>query len=81
MPQASDSLRAEMRKRFDGSIDSAGPVEFLTGKGYVLTQDFQWKPRSGVSSLGGMARDEFDCLLFLVHEWDFGGLVEDGAQE
>jgi len=21
-----------------------------------------------------MTREEFDCMLFLAHEWDFGGL-------
>ena len=76
MPQASDELREEMKKRF-GSMDTEKPIKYLEDAGYGLTKDWQWKPKLGVSDLKGMTRDEFECLLFLVHEWDFGGLKGD----
>jgi hypothetical protein len=76
MPQASEELRAIMEQRFGDPIDSAGPIKFLQDAGYTLTRKWFWIPKPGVIDLGQMTRDEFDCLLFLVHEWDFGGLTE-----
>lgn len=75
MPQASDELRQQMKDRFGDAIGEEGPMKFLQDAGYVLTREWTWKPKQGVADLKGMTRDEFDCLLFLVHEWDFGGLA------
>lgn len=77
MPQASDELRERMESRFGDGISASGPIKFLTDAGYKLTRDWQWSARPGVTSLKDMTRDEFECLLFLVHEWDFGGLVQE----
>ena len=51
-------------------------MKYLEDAGYKLTKGWLWTPKPGVSNLKEMTRDEFECLLFLVHEWDFGGLVE-----
>jgi hypothetical protein len=75
MPQASDELRGLMNARFGSDIDDAGPIKFLEDAGYKLNRDWTWTPKAGVSDLKGMTRDEFECHLFLVHEWDFGGLA------
>lgn len=72
MPQADDDLRARMRKRF-GDIDLTGPQLFLKAAGYELTDEWDWR-KPGVTDLKQMTRDEFECLLFLNHEWDFGTL-------
>lgn len=72
MPQASDSLRTLMEKRF-GSIDTHGPEKFLENAGYTLSRQWEWS-KPGITNLKQMSREEFDCLLFLVHEWDYGGL-------
>lgn len=77
MPSASDELREAMNKRFGDPIDESGPMQFLEDAGYKLTKDWLWEPKPGVACLKDMTRDEFDCLLFLVHEWDFGGLTGD----
>lgn len=77
MPQASEHLRAQMVQRF-GSIDTHGPEQFLKDAGYELQPGWTWAPKPGVKELRDMTRDEFDCLLFLVHEWDYGSL-ETGA--
>jgi hypothetical protein len=74
MPQASEELRQQMQDRFGDSVDDAGPIRYLEASGYKLNRDWTWTPKPGVIDLKGMTREEFDCLLFLVHEWDFGGL-------
>lgn len=73
MPQASDELREKMDQRF-GDIDDSGPCEFLHSQGYKLGRDWCWTPPESVLSYKDMTDDEYDCLLFLVHEWDYGGL-------
>lgn len=73
MPEASEEMRSVIRERF-GSISDEGPVKYLEANGYKLTHDYEWfKP--GVTELKDMTREEFDCLLFLAHEWDFSGLA------
>jgi len=73
MPQADPDLVRLIVSRF-GDIDTTGPAQFLECAGYKLTRDCHWLPKSGVTDYGQMTRDEFDCLMFLCHEWDFGGL-------
>ena len=74
MPQASDELRNIMQQRF-GTIDEAPVTAHLESQGYTLTRDWTWK-KEGVNDLKDMTRFDFECLMFLVHEWDFGGLAE-----
>lgn len=73
MPQASEELRAEMQRRFGSPVCDQGPMDFLRKAGYSLNSDWTWS-KPGISELSQMSREEFECLLFLVHEWDFGGL-------
>lgn len=73
MPQADEGLRGRIRTRF-GSIDTSGPEKYLKDAGYELARSWTWS-KSGVTELRDMSRDEFECLLFLVHEWDYGGLT------
>lgn len=70
MPQASDELRDEMRKRF-GSIDSEGPENFLRKRGWVLNNE-TWLWSHPAQSIHTCDRDAFDCIRFLIHEWDYG---------
>lgn len=79
MPSASDELCILMNARF-GSLDDAGPIKFLEDAGYKLTRKHEWIPKIGVKSLDDMSQDEFDCLLFLCHEWDMDGLVAPDEQ-
>jgi hypothetical protein len=74
MPSADPELQERMRQRF-GSIDTEGPIKYLKDAGYKLTDDWLWIPKEGVKTLRDMTQDEFECLLFLCHEWDFGGLI------
>jgi hypothetical protein len=71
MPQASDELRAEMERRFGDPISDAGPTKYLEDRGYTLNRDWTWsKPGENLNSI---PREDFECILFLVHEWDYGG--------
>lgn len=75
MPQASDDLRQRMVDRF-GDIGDGPPAQFLIDAGYKLSRGYTWS-KPGISAYGQMTRDEFECLMFLMHEWDWGGLDND----
>lgn len=72
MPQASDELRALMNNRFGDPVSDEGPSKYLTDAGYKISRGGMIEPKDGVNTLKEMTRNEFDCLLFLVHEWDYG---------
>lgn len=74
MPQATDELRAEMKHLFGDPINDAGPIKFLEDRGYKLTKQWTWLPKPGVKFPADMDNDEWMSLLFLIQEWDFGGL-------
>jgi hypothetical protein len=78
MPQASDALWEEVRAflpAIDDMPSDAACIDFLRTAGYCLQDDWTWfKPN--VNTFGQMTRHEFDCMIFLMHEWDFGGLKE-----
>lgn len=75
MPQASPELQEQMRQRFGDAISEEGPTKYLQDAGYKLTRHWFWEPKPGITQYREMTCDEFDCLLFLVHEWDYGGLT------
>lgn len=75
MPSATNELRDAMTKRF-GGIDDGPPMKFLEDAGYHLTDQWMWIPKPGVFGYDDMTQDEYDCLAFLVQEWDMDGLVE-----
>lgn len=74
MPESTEELRTKIRERFDGSIDSEGPTKYLENAGYVLTPQWVWIAKPGVTSYEEMTPEELECLDFLIQEWDYGGL-------
>lgn len=75
MPTASDRQRNLMAKWFGDPIAEAGPIQFLESHGFVLLRNWHWQkptPSYTVSSY------EMECISFLFHEWDFGGLEQEG---
>lgn len=72
MPQATDELRAKMNTMFGDPVDDSGPIKFLEDAGYVLNRNWTWKPKPGIRIFTDMTQEEFDCMKFLVDEWDFG---------
>lgn len=79
MPQATAELQQLMKERFGDPISDAGPIKFLEDAGYKLMRGWQWEPKTGVKVLKDMTQPEWECLLFLIQEWDFGGLVDGRA--
>lgn len=74
MPSASDELRDVMFSMFGDRIDESGPMNYLKEAGYVLNSNWYWTPPSRIKSYEDMTNEEFNCLMFLIQEWDFGGL-------
>lgn len=72
MPQASDELRNIMDKWFGDGIDDYAPRQFLYARGYILTNDWCWKPPARFHTI---SQEEYTCMLFLVQEWDYGGII------
>lgn len=73
MPQASKEVANKMYEMFGSYSSDEGPMYWLEKAGYKLTKDWTWK-KEGISSYDQMTQEEYDCLVFLVQEWDFGGL-------
>lgn len=76
MPQASDELRQTMFFYFGDEIDDGGPAQFLYDQGFVLSRTWEWFKKG--ATYENLTDKEYHCILFLVHEWDYGGLKEDG---
>lgn len=74
MPTATEELRNKMGEYFGERILEHFPMKFLEDAGYVLTRGWVWKPKPGVECYDDMTQKEYDCMEFLVQEWDFGGL-------
>ena len=67
MPTASDELREKMNEYFQEPIELSPPLEFLKGLG--------WKDDAGMlrrPSGRNITQKEWDCVQFLIEEWDFG---------
>jgi len=48
---------------------------FLEEKGYKLTPQWLWIPPNGIT-LQTMPEEDYRHLLYLIEEWDYGGLVK-----
>lgn len=70
MPTASDELRNFATTNFD-TIDAVPIVAFLQRQGFVHTKEFCWKRKLPPTHF------EWNCINFLIEEWDFGGYDED----
>ena len=66
MPSSSDRQRDLMRKWF-GSIDIFGPLNFLFSRGYKEKGGNIMPPVFSHS----VSSEEWECIQFLFEEWDF----------
>lgn len=71
MPTASNEQRNLMEKWFGDAISEWGPMAFLESRGYTMTQQWEWKKPTPSHTI---SNDEWECISFLIHEWDFGGV-------
>ena len=69
MPQTNDKRRA----RWPGWDTQA--ILYLESMGYILTEDWRWKHISDPHNVP--TEKEWDAIIYLVEEFDFGGLYED----
>lgn len=67
MPSTSDERAA----RWPGMDTQA--TEYLEGRGYILSRDGKWEWSMPEDATAPSARD-VDAVLYLIEEWDFGGL-------
>lgn len=74
MPQASDELRAKMGAYFGDEIDDGPPMRYLTENGWELTEQWEWRKPN---PFWEPSEKEFDCIDFLIDEWDMGGIVRE----
>lgn len=65
MPQSTPERRARW-------VSDARATEFLKSRGYKLTPEWEWIPPD---PKGTPALDEQDAILYMVEEWDYGGIV------
>lgn len=71
MPQTTPERAA----RWPGGDQEA--IQFLQKNGYVLHRDWTWsKPRDMRET-----PMEIDAIIYLIEEWDFGGLRPDEETE
>lgn len=70
MPTASDALRNFAKKTFGGYSDTP-VVNELERRGFDLTHEFCWRRRRRPDNF------EWNCIYFLIEEWDYGGYDED----
>lgn len=68
MPQASDQQRALMEKWFGDPVDDSGPMRFLFAHGFTEKAGMWKSPTSSHT----ISEYEWECLLFLCDEWDYG---------
>ena len=73
MPQCSSSLQDIISNYFPGDFVSYDfkCIEFLKNRGYILTKAWCWVKPVPSHSIND---EEFNCLQFLIDEWDFGGI-------
>lgn len=67
MPQATE----ELRKRWDGPSEFKA-MDHLHKRGFKLTPQWEWVPPMASEP----TEEDLSAILFLIQEWDFGGLVE-----
>jgi hypothetical protein len=71
MPQASDEERDRIIEIF-GTLDCVTIEWWLKKHGYKLTSAWEWV----VPKDHEITPDEHTAIVFLIHEWDYGGYSE-----
>ena len=66
MPQATDELRAEWRHGDEDGGERLA-IRFLTEAGYMLRDDWQWRPPARPPT-----QRELSAIDYLIDEWDYG---------
>lgn len=67
MPEATDELRALMLEYFGSEVGDAGPTAYLKVRGWKESTTGFWE---SPIPLERVSQKEFECILFLIQEWD-----------
>lgn len=70
MSQASDEERAKW-----GSENKA--TDYLFWHGWILTLKWNWWHHDWEKAI--MNDDDYEAILFMVREWDYGGVCQHGS--
>lgn len=73
MPTATDEIREKMRQRFGDPIGDIGPHNYLIERGFTETAGIIRPPYRELSEYM-VSNEEWECILFLCDEWDYGYL-------
>lgn len=68
------STTPERAARWPGIDEQA--VKYLERRGYVLNHDWTWSRPCRVIP----KETDWDAMLYLIEEWDFGGLVPNSTK-
>lgn len=49
--------------------------KYLSSQGY-REERLAWHPKEGVATYDDMTQQEYDCMCYLMHEWDWGGFIK-----
>ena len=72
MPQTTQE-NLDALAQFLDEVDDYTTQEYLVNRGYTLEGDFTWS-HPNVKSKNYMTENEWQCMLYLIQEWDYGGL-------
>lgn len=73
MPQTSAEIQERIDKFFPSASQSQDfqSTKFLEKAGYILNKNWTWKLPSPDHKI---TEEEDLCLVYLIEEWDFGGI-------
>lgn len=80
MPQTSPEVIDRMYELFpdaDGDFDTLAQG-YLEDRGFTLGRDFFWIAPPHYREWIDLLQDEQLCIIYLIEEWDFGGVHFDG---
>lgn len=74
MPSASQEVIDYMGSYHGPGFSDSTAMGFLEERGFILTESWEWIAPDG-KTLETIDQDEWMHVLYLIQEWDFGGLT------
>lgn len=76
MPSTSQARHDRIVSIFGTDLDLDDRCqEYLSQRGFYLTRTWDWIPPPRINKLGDLTDEEFECVMYLIEEWDFGGVL------
>lgn len=74
MPQTSQEILEYMEKHHGEDFDDNRAIHLLKSRGYTVTDKHDWIAPSHITE-ENMPEDDKKLLIYLIEEWDFGGVI------